>query len=80
MMDQELMSNFLHNICVITIVIIGWSVCRLQPSVTHLEEKLAQRSELLVRRASAGLALVMLFFVSNPVDQEKAYCLDLSVG
>ncbi len=69
MVGYELMSNFLHNVCAITIVIIVWSVCRLQPSLTQLEEKLAQRSELLVRRASAGLALVIIFFGFSSISQ-----------
>ncbi len=62
MVGHELMSNYLHNMCFVTVVIIVWSVCRLQPSVTQLEEKLALRVELLVRRASAGVALVMILF------------------
>jgi hypothetical protein len=69
MVGHELMSNLLHNMCMVTVVIIVWSICRLQPSVTQLEEKLAQRSELLIRRASAGLALVMIFFGFSPIDK-----------
>jgi hypothetical protein len=49
-----------HNFVIFTVIVIGWSICRLQVSTIQLEERLARRAELLVIRTSAGLAIEVI--------------------